>query len=348
MSIVQHRKRFIARLNGVVFVVMRDRGCRESGCPNDAICRPSEELALALPRMKFGLDVVVAVGERHFAREEALRWIGRDLTANGCRIHQTAVGKVARQFLALASLVNGDDEDVRAGLRAQGGLALLIDGVQFDERSPVLYLAWDAISGTPLFGERREFRGAEDLCPLLERVKAMNVPLVGVTTDKEKGLVPAVETVFPGVPYQFCHTHFFKNCAKPLATDLTALGASVERRAEAVRKIAKRLHEAESAGTSGRADGRRAAPPLADTPLPAAVDGTPEPQPQPPSATPPSPATHTEPDIARELCTIVRQNARASGKAPLKPPELERHQRLERVRAKVDEAREKRGWRRHR
>lgn len=342
MSIVQHRKRFIARLHDLVFVVMRDRGCRESSCPNDVICRPSEELTFALPYMKFGLDVVVAVGERHFAREEALRWIGRDLTANGCSIHQTAVGKLARQFLALASLVNGDDEEVRATLRAQGGLVLLIDGVQFDDRSPVLYVAWDAISGTPLFGERREFRGAEDLCPVLERVKAMGVPVIGVTTDKEKGLVPAVETVFPGVPYQFCHTHFLKNCAKPLAKDLTALGTSVERRAEAVRKIAKRLHEAESPDTDHRTQEPRAAPPLADAPPPAAVDVAPQPQ-----ATPPSPASLTEPDLARELCAIVRQNARASGKSPLKPPELERHQRLERVREAVDEAREKRGSRKH-
>ena len=334
MSIVQHRKRFVARLNEVLFVVMRDRGCRESGCPSEEIRRPCEELRLALPHMKFGLDVVVAVGERHFAREEALRWIGCDLTANGCPIHQTAVGKLARQFLALASLVNGDDEEVRAALRAQGGLALMIDGVQFDERSPVLYLTWDAISGTPLFGQRREFRGAEDLCPLLERVKAMDVPVIGVTTDKEKGLVPAVERVFPGVPYQFCHTHFFKNCAKPLATDLTALGKSVERRAEAVRKIAKRLHAHEPSVT-----------PVTDAPLAGTAAVAPPP---PAQAKPSSPTKLTEPEVARELCAIVRQNARASGKAPLDPPELERHQRLERVRAAVDKARERGGARRHR
>jgi hypothetical protein len=340
LGIVQHRKRFISRLNELLFVVMRDRGCTERDCPNEESLRPPEELTLALPRMKFGLDVVVAVGERHFAREEALRAIGRDLTANGCPIHQTAVGKLARQFLALASLVNGDNEEVRAALRAQGGLVLLVDGVQFDERSPVLYVAWDAISGAPLFGERREFRSAEDLRPVLERVKAMDVPVIGVTTDKEKGLVPAVEAVFPGVPHQFCHTHFLKNCAKPLAADLAALGASVERRAEAVRKIAKRLHEVESPKTRTRARQPRAVPSLADAPPPsAAVDVTPQPRPS---------APLTEPDRVRELCAIVRQNARASGKAPLKPPELERHQRLERVREAVDEAREKGGSRRHR
>ena len=39
----------------------------------------------------------------------------------------------------------------------------MCDGVQFDDRSPVLYLVWDSLSGTPLFGERKQYRGEEDL-----------------------------------------------------------------------------------------------------------------------------------------------------------------------------------------
>jgi len=35
----------------------------------------------------------------------------------------------------------------------------------------------------------------------------------------------------------------------------------------------------------------------------------------------------------------VQVNSRVSGKAPLKPPELNRHERIEQLRAVVDEAR---------
>ena len=51
--------------------------------------------------------------------------------------------------------------------------------------------------------------------------------LIGIVTDKERGLVPAVKRVFPQVPYQLCHTHFLKNCAKPLATEFGCRPAPV-------------------------------------------------------------------------------------------------------------------------
>jgi len=88
---------------------------------------------------------------------------------------------------------------VRGRLLAQGGIVLMADGVQFDDTSPVLYVVWDALSGVPLFGERKPFRGEEDLIPLLMRVKEMDVPVIGAVSDKEKGLVPAVAEVFPDV-----------------------------------------------------------------------------------------------------------------------------------------------------
>jgi hypothetical protein len=205
-------------------------------------------------------------------------------------------------------------------------------------------LVWDAISNTPLFGERKDFRSAADLCPLLERVKAMDVPLIGATTDKETGLVRAIAKVFPSVPHHFCHTHFFKNCAKPLASDLKALGESIERRAEAVRKIAKRLHEAQRQSKPtepGASEKPRESAPAARPPRSEPTGlATPAAEPQ---VSPPPRNTPTEADAALELCAIVRQNAHASGKAPLKPPELERHQRLEHVREAIDKEREKRG-----
>jgi hypothetical protein len=248
----------------------------------------------------------------------------RDLNARGIPIDQRHTGRVFRDFLALAAVAWGDDESRRAELRAQGGIVLMCDGVQFDDRAPVLYLAWDAVSGTPLFGERKEFRGEDDLRPILERVKAMDVPVIAVVSDKEKGLVPAVEAVLPEVPYHFCHTHFLKNCARPLDGDLHALGESVTRRATRVHKIAKRLHEAERAKAEDRGGEIKAG------------EGTPEPTGH--DATP-----GMDSDLAREVCLLARQNARVSGKAPLDPPELRRHERLEVLRGLVEEAREKGG-----
>lgn len=370
VQVAQHRSRWVERLDGLVHLVRRDKRCPDRGCSGKArIYRPPEDARFVLPRMNFGTDVVVAVGERHLDRHESFERIRLGLADLGVPIDQTHVGELYRYFLALCQLARGDDAKLRVRLLARGGIVLMIDGVQFDEHSPVIYLVWDALSGEPLFAERRAFKGADDLRSLLLRVKAMDVPVIGVVSDKEKGLVPAVLEVFPDVPYQFCQTHFLKNCAKPLGVDLSALSESVANRAENVRLIAKRLHVedlAEAALAEAAVGSLRPEIPTAGIPSKPNANvtvATDSPRAQPeeePAMTPTGtvltarepaiPVPITEHSLVAELCLITRENSRASGKAPLGPPELVRHNRLEVVRQAVDLARttaRKKGRTRH-
>ena len=249
------------------------------------------------------MDVTLYIGECHLGDAVSLARITRQLNGRGLPIDERATGRVFRDFVARTSLVGGDDDALCAKLRGQGGIVLMCDGVQFEDRSPVLYLAWDALSGEPLFGERKLYRGEEDLIPLLEGVMDMGVPVIGIVMDKEKGLVPAVRSVFLDVPYQLCHTHFLKNCAHPLQADTRALGQAVRRRAGEVRKLGKRVAKSDSPATSDEANGP------------------------------------SEEEVVTEVAELVRVNSRVSGKAPLEPPEQNRHERLEQTRAVVDEAR---------
>ena len=327
LDITQHRHRWIERLDGYLHVVRRDKSCREPLCPGPRrVYHALEDLRLAFPYRTFGLDVTLEVGERYL-RGESLCAIQRDLCARGIQIDQRHIGRVFRDFLALSSIALGDEEERREELRAQGGIVLMCDGVQFDDRAPVLYVAWDALSGTPLFSERKPFRSEEDLRPILERVKAMGVKVIAIVSDKEKGLVPAVEAVFPDVPYQFCQTHFLRNCAKPLEKDLSALGASVVRRATRVQKIAKKINDSER-------NEREASGSAAPAPSPSGVtldmlkavaagEGL------------------SDVEFTKEVCELARQNARVSGKPLVDPPELERHTRLEKLRELVKEDRKK-------
>src|SRR5262249_15169950 len=142
--------------------------------------RPLVDLRWALPRMSFGLDVVMAVGEGHLGQGRSLSELGRELTGRGVPIHQTHVGRLFRDFLALCKMSRGGERQVRERLAEQGGIVLMVDGVQFDDRSPVLYLCWDARSGSPLFGERVEERDTDGLSRLLVGVKQMGVEVLGV------------------------------------------------------------------------------------------------------------------------------------------------------------------------
>jgi hypothetical protein len=325
-----HEPRTVVRLDGPYRLVRQIKACPVHG---GRTYRPPEDIRFALPGATYGTDVVVEVGERHLRDGVSLRAIGRDLNSRDVPIDQTSVGNLFRSYVALTKLARGDDATVRERLLAQGGILLMADGVQYDDASPVLYLAWDARSGLPLFGERKSFKGKDDLVPLLERVKALDVPIVGIVSDKEKGLFPAITSVFPDVPYQVCQNHFMKNCAAGMSRDLKALSASVSKRAERVQKVASRLHRAgvdsvewELGSPARVADesGDRV-----DTPA-EARDA-------------PSTPSLSEKQLAAELCAMAKHASRATGRAPLRPPELVRHEGLEQVRAAVKTAAEKGG-----
>lgn len=155
LVICQHRDRYIWRLGGLYRQLCRDKRCPHPQCEGHATrYRPLVDLRLALPRMWFGLDVVLEVGRRHLDKGQSLSRIGTDLTKQGVPIHQTHVGELFRPLVALCKMARGQEQALRERLLQQGGLYLMLDGVQFDDKSPVLYLCWDALSGTPLLGER--------------------------------------------------------------------------------------------------------------------------------------------------------------------------------------------------
>jgi hypothetical protein len=100
---------------------------------------------VVLPNRIYGLDVTLNVGERHLTQGVSLSQITRDLNRRGLPLDQRHTGRILRDFLALASLARGDETSIQKRLRKQGGIVLMCDGVQFDDRSPVLYLVWDAL-----------------------------------------------------------------------------------------------------------------------------------------------------------------------------------------------------------
>ncbi len=289
LRVVQRRGRHVQRFDGLHLLVMRDKRCSGRDCPGyGVIYRPPEELTFALKKDIFGLDIVLEIGELRLRANLPFSEIHKRLLERRLVIAERTVCDIFERFLALMDCRNAENPAVRERLRAQGGMIVLIDGVQFDDHSPVLYVVTDLISHTTLFAERHEVRSEVALRPLLERVKAMEVPIVAFVTDKEKGLVPAIHGVFPDVPHQLCQLHFVKRCAEPLEKPLTQLGSEVARAAEKLRALRRKLDSGDVKPV-------------------------------------PSPA---ERQAASELLLAAHGASKVAGRAPFDPTALKRHARL--------------------
>ena len=288
---------------------------------------------LGLKGHEFGRDIVLWSGDQHVREHISIPRIHRQLAnAYGVPICERSVGNLVSDYLALCDCVAGDSGRVQERLKRQGAIVLCVDGVQFDDSAPVLYVQRDAISGEVLYAERRLARGTADLVPMLRRIKALaaaiEVPIIGIASDKERSLVPAIAEVFPTVPHQFCQTHFLKNVATPLQEDDRALASVANETVLAVRKVQRTIERRFPAVAVGVG---LAAPPPAP---PAGRPGEP--------ASPPA-AAAPDAEVAAELALAGTTVGLVSGRAITDPPGLKRLQRLQWVRAAVEQAARKSG-----
>lgn len=311
LQVCQHRKRTIHRLDETIALTLRDKRCLNGACPAPKLrYRPVEEPLLALPEHEFGLDVVMAIGSMRLRDDFSFPRIHQRLRERPFPVPICPMS-VQYQFRDYLSLVQCQvalkDGKLRERLRQQGAILPVIDGIQFGEGDPVLYLVMDALSRLPLLGQEMLCRSADDLIPFISRIQEIGVPILAVVSDKEKALVPAIAEALPGVRHQFCQVHYVKNVSKPLDDDLCALGTEVRQTEQALRKFQRRLiHTRKKAEEKGEA-------------IPEDLQ------------------------VTEELCEVARAEARCHGKAPLDPPALKRHQGLEKVTAAVRQARQKKG-----
>jgi len=307
--VVQHRVRTVHRLEESIEATFRDKGCPREDCSLSHLRhRPAEESMLALGGSSFGLDVVTAIGAMRFRDDFSFPRIHDRLRARGVPISPMTVQYLFRSYLALCSCQAGlNDPGLIETLRKQGVIVPVIDGVQFGEGDPVLYLIIDALSKRPLFGQELFCRGADELAPFIAQLKEIGVPILAVVSDKEKGLVPAIERALPGTPHQFCQLHYVGNAAKSMDEDLKALGEEIRHTEQNLRSYERKLlrHKKKAEQKS---------------------ETVPE-----------------DLGVSLELCQAARAEARRTAKAPFDPPAIKRHQGLEKVAEVTAEARRKKG-----
>jgi hypothetical protein len=238
------RRRPLQTLHQKWLIALKDKVCRTPGCPlyGKRLCPPAEAELPILKRKGFGLDVVAWIGEKRTTGERSLPEVHAALLDEfGISISERHVSNLFAVFLALVHCVDADAAPLREKLIQQGRISLSIDGVHFDDTSPVLYVLRDTISRRVLYSERLFKADTARLCLVLRKVKDIGVPIIGVVSDKEQTQVLAVAQELPGVSHQYCQTHFLKNVAKQMETDLSTLAEATADAATSLRKLEKEL-----------------------------------------------------------------------------------------------------------
>ena len=175
----------------------------------------SEELcALVPPGANFGYDVMVYAGRALFLRYRNETEVVAELAEKHVLISPREVSLLGMKFIVYLAMTHQQRvPEIRADMQAHGGYICHLDAT-CEGRDPLLMSSIDSLSQIVLGNVKIPSENEAHIVPFLERIRHnFGVPLA-LVHDMGKGILKAVENVFPGVPDYICHFHFLRDIGK--------------------------------------------------------------------------------------------------------------------------------------
>jgi hypothetical protein len=171
---------------------------------------------LAPYRATFGYDVLVHVGRALFMRCHSEQKIIADLVRKDIVISQREIGFLGRKFIAYLAIAHRQSRHrLKQVMASRGGYILHLDGT-CEGDSPHLFTGMDGIAQIVLDNVKLPSEKADLLVPFFRQIKRQYGDPVALVHDMGRGILSAIDTVFPGIPDFICHFHFLRDIGKDL------------------------------------------------------------------------------------------------------------------------------------
>ena len=209
----------VIRLDGKICVQSKVTICRNPDCPEylKFKSKPMEIKKLFLPRMTYGIDVVVKIGYLFDVKHKNGPEIHEKLKKNfGLWIPLSEIYEIYYKYEALLAGMNEERiKEVKKRFQEQGGYILTVDGTS-SGGSAILIIIRDNISDEVLLARVVDSESYLNLKPLIEEVIKMFGKPIAVISDMKPGILKVVRELIPGVKHQYCHRHFLDNVGNGL------------------------------------------------------------------------------------------------------------------------------------
>lgn len=186
-------------------------------CPDDGEVHRSSDIQRLVPyKCTYGYDILVYVGKSLMLRSMSEQAIKKELQSKGIDISISEIRFLGQKFVAYLEICHRQSQlKLRLKLAKNGGYILHIDGT-CEGDSPNLFTGMDEISGIILSSVKIGSEKKERIVPFLEDIRAKYGTPLAVVSDMGKGLLSAIENVFPEIPSLICHFHFLRDIGKDL------------------------------------------------------------------------------------------------------------------------------------
>jgi hypothetical protein len=193
--------------------------CPAPDCAKSPVFRSEALQRLVAPGAKFGYDVMVQIGRGMFQGHRTAEEIVAELSARQVAISPSEVRVQARRFVLYLAAAHAESQTaLKELLKKQGGYILHLDGTCAGAGAH-LVSALDGVSALVLMSVKVEGENADEITPLLQKLKAIYGDPLAVVSDMSRAIQTAVTLVFKNIPHCVCHFHFLRDTGKDLMED---------------------------------------------------------------------------------------------------------------------------------
>nr|MDO8118641.1 transposase [Candidatus Sigynarchaeota archaeon] len=219
-------KRWVKMLQWILVVRHAYYACTNKKCalhhpftvPNDIV----------LPFKHHGRDVWERVVMLHVSESLPPDKISDNIWINfHFKVSASTVARIidAYEILKSSSL----DEKALAKVKKAGFMVIALDGQRPENGKSGLWYITDVISNVVLHVEYLTCADTAEIGRMLKTIEQKyGVPIKAVLSDHQSSIVNAVAEYLPEAKHQYCHFHFLKNIATPLAAIDTHLQKTME------------------------------------------------------------------------------------------------------------------------
>ena len=324
--------KIVQTLDRVLSVASRPGHCVNPTCPGHGMRLLSAEgQQIALPGSTYGYDVLARIGWLRQERRDIYAEIRDDL-ASRVQISESHVRYLYQQvYLPLLACHERQYWDCLAQAAQQhGGLFISLDGLAPIGGELQLWFIRELLTGLTLRSGWLSRFDQATFEAFLQPLSQLPWSILAVLSDKQKGLPPAVSTVLPGARHHFCHAHYLKNLAQPLADADSAFNVELRK---AVRREVGPLIRAEKPTEAPQPGLLTVTGLLPDNPPATAELESQKPE---SSVAPASDAALAD-EVVTHLLRHTRYLLTLKGRPPFRLAGTETYQRLQRVIALTEE-----------
>jgi len=189
-------------------------------CSADKTVYTCQDLKALTPyRCTFGYDVIVYVGYALFVHCRNEQEIIKKLAQRNISISDREINFLGKKFITYLAVAHRESrQQIRKAMASRGGYILHMDGT-CEGDSPHLFSGVDGIAEIILDNVKLPSEKADLLIPFLRQIKEQYGDPISLVHDMGKGILLAIEAVFPGKPDFICHFHFLRDIGKDLLED---------------------------------------------------------------------------------------------------------------------------------